>query len=40
MYVAAAAQGRGIGRMLLEHLVTEASAAGMWTLQASAIREN
>lgn len=40
VYVAAATQGRGIGRVLLEHLVTEAFATGMWTLQASVIREN
>src|SRR4051812_17445547 len=34
VYVAASARGRGVGRALLEALVTAAEAAGVWTLMA------
>jgi L-amino acid N-acyltransferase YncA len=40
VYVARAAQGRGIGRSLLDALVAAAEAAGIWTLQAVVFPEN
>lgn len=40
VYVAPAAQGRGVGRSLLERLCTESEAAGLWTLQAQILVEN
>ena len=40
VYVDPPAQGRGVGRALLEHLVAEAEAAGIWTLQAGIFPEN
>lgn len=38
--VAAASRGRGIGRALLEALITESERNGIWTLQASIFPEN
>lgn len=40
VYVAAQARGRGVGRALLQRQVTEADAAGLWTLQTSIFPEN
>lgn len=40
VYVASAAHGSGVGRLLLEHLVGAADAGGLWTLQASVFPEN
>ena len=40
VYVAADAQGHGVGRALLEALIVRAEAAGMWTLQAGVFPEN
>jgi phosphinothricin acetyltransferase len=40
VYVASWAQGRGIGRALLEALIERAEAAGIWTLQAGIFPEN
>jgi phosphinothricin acetyltransferase len=40
VYVAASAQGRGIGRGLLEGLIERAEAAGIWTLTAGIFPEN
>jgi L-amino acid N-acyltransferase YncA len=40
IYVAAAARGQGVGRRLLEALVEQAEAAGIWTLQAGIFPEN
>lgn len=40
VYVAPAAQGKGIGRALLESLVQESEQQGIWTLQASIFPEN
>ena len=40
VYVASWAQGRGVGRALLDELVARAEAAGVWTLQAGIFPEN
>jgi L-amino acid N-acyltransferase YncA len=40
IYVAATGQGRGVGKALLEALVLESEAHGMWTLQAGIFPEN
>jgi L-amino acid N-acyltransferase YncA len=40
VYVARAAQGQGIGRALLEKLISRARAAGIWTIQTSIFPEN
>jgi len=40
VYVAAAARGRGVGKALLEVLVVESEAKGIWTLQAGIFPEN
>lgn len=40
IYVAAAARGQGIGKMLLTALVEASEAAGIWTLQAGIFPEN
>ncbi len=40
VYVASWAQGRGIGRALLEELIERAETAGIWTLQAGIFPEN
>ena len=40
VYVAEAARGRGVGRLLLEAMVRESEAAGMWTLQTGIFPEN
>jgi L-amino acid N-acyltransferase YncA len=40
VYVARAARGRGVGRALLERLVGDADAAGIWTIQTSIFPEN
>jgi len=40
VYVDPAAQGRGVGRALLERAVAGADAAGIWTLQAGIFPEN
>lgn len=40
VYVDPAAQGRGVGRALLEQLVASAEGAGIWTLQAGIFPEN
>lgn len=40
VYVGAASRGQGIGRLLLEHLITESEANAIWTLQASIFPEN
>ena len=40
VYVAEPARGLGIGRALLDALVTASEAAGIWTLQAGIFPEN
>jgi L-amino acid N-acyltransferase YncA len=40
VYVTEAARGRGVGRMLLEHLIKQARLAGIWTIQTSIFPEN
>lgn len=40
VYVAAAARGRGVGRLLLQALVEMSERAGIWTLQAGIFPEN
>ncbi|MHB8719549.1 MAG: GNAT family N-acetyltransferase [Candidatus Dormibacteria bacterium] len=40
VYVDPRCQGRGIGRRLLVHLVADADALGIWTVQASVLPEN
>ncbi len=40
VYVAVEAQGRGVGRALLERLVAHAEADGIWTVQAGVFPEN
>jgi len=40
VYVATAARGRGVGKALLQALVQESEANGIWTLQAGIFPEN
>ena len=40
VYVAASERGRGVGRALMERLVADADAAGIWTIQTSIFPEN
>ena len=40
IYIATRARGRGIGRALLDALITQSESAGIWTLQAGIFPEN
>lgn len=40
VYVDPAAQGRGVGRLLLDTLITSTEAAGIWTIQSGIFPEN
>jgi L-amino acid N-acyltransferase YncA len=40
VYVASAAQRRGVGKALLQALIHESEAGGIWTLQAGIFAEN
>jgi phosphinothricin acetyltransferase len=40
VYIAEGARGQGVGRALLQQLVADSEAAGIWTLQAGIFPEN
>ena len=40
LYVAEGARGLGIGKKLMEHLITQSEANEIWTLQAGIFPEN
>jgi len=40
VYVAQSARGQGYGRMLLQRLVKDSEASGIWTLQSGILAEN
>lgn len=40
VFVASDARGRGVGRALLDALIVEAEASGIWTIQAGIFPEN
>lgn len=40
VYVDPAAQGRGVGKALLERLIADAERAGIWTIQTGVFPEN
>ena len=40
VYIAAEARGQGVGRQLLQALVADSEAHGLWTLQAGTFEEN
>ena len=40
IYIAPDAQGRGVGRLLLERLIADAEHAGIWTIQTGIFPEN
>ncbi|MEV1108323.1 MULTISPECIES: GNAT family N-acetyltransferase [unclassified Micromonospora] len=40
VYVDPAAQGRGVGRLLLDALITSTEGAGIWTIQSGIFPEN
>ena len=40
VYVAESARGAGVGRLLLERLITSTEAAGIWTIQSGIFPEN
>jgi len=40
IYIAAVARGQGVGRQLLQGLITDSEAHGIWTLQAGTFQEN
>lgn len=40
IYLDEAAQGRGVGRLLLMAMIGEAAEAGFWTLQSGIFRDN
>ena len=40
VYIAADARGQGVGRALLQALIDESEAHGIWTLQAGTFEEN
>ena len=40
VYVARSAWGQGIGKQLMQHLITASEQAGIWTLQSGILAEN
>jgi L-amino acid N-acyltransferase YncA len=40
IYIAADARGQGVGRQLLQALIVDSEAHGIWTLQAGTFEEN
>lgn len=40
VYVAEGARGRGVGRLLLERLISSTESAGIWTIQSGVFPEN
>ena len=40
VYIAAEARGQGVGRQLLQALIADSEAHGLWTLQAGTFEEN
>ncbi|SHM23599.1 GNAT family N-acetyltransferase [Hymenobacter psychrotolerans] len=40
VYIAAEARGKGVGRQLLQALIADSEAHGIWTLQAGTFEEN
>jgi L-amino acid N-acyltransferase YncA len=40
VYVHASARGQGVGRLLLDTLITSTEAAGIWTIQSGVFPEN
>lgn len=40
VYIAPAAQGRGVGSLVLAELITSTEAAGIWTIRSSIFAEN
>ncbi|MDO7887787.1 GNAT family N-acetyltransferase [Hymenobacter cheonanensis] len=40
IYIAAGARGQGVGRQLLQALIADSEAQGIWTLQAGTFEEN
>ncbi len=40
IYIAERARGRGVGRRLMNRLISDSEAAGIWTLQAGIFPEN
>ncbi len=40
VYIAANARGQGVGKALLQALISESEASGIWTLQAGIFPEN
>ncbi len=40
IYIANTAKGKGVGKLLMERLITESEANGVWTLYSSTFQEN
>ena len=40
VYVGSGARGRGVGKALMQQLISESEAAGLWTLQSGIFPEN
>ncbi|WP_317236552.1 N-acetyltransferase family protein [Allomuricauda sp. F6463D] len=40
VYISSNSRGKGVGKLLMEHLITESEKAGYWTLQSGVFPEN